>query len=71
MIHHLLTWTLLILALEAIDGRFLALVSVGMAVGRCRWPTSKPWDESHSLGEAQDALGMTVVAVDWPERWTN
>jgi hypothetical protein len=48
VIHHLLTWTLLILAPEAVVGRLLASVLVGMAVGRCGrpsrcgWPTSKP-----------------------------
>jgi hypothetical protein len=50
MIHLLLTWTLLILAPEAVEGRFFASVLAGMAVGRCGqpsrcgWPTSKPWD---------------------------
>jgi hypothetical protein len=69
MIHRLLTWTLLILASEAVEGRFLALVLAGMAVGRCSRPsrcgrpTSKPWDEPPSLRDAQDALGMMVVAV--------
>jgi hypothetical protein len=71
MIHHLLTWTLLILALEVVEGRFLASVLAGMAVGRCGWPTSKSWDEPPLLGDAQDALGMTVVVVDRPERWTH
>jgi hypothetical protein len=77
MIHRLLTWTLLIPAPEAVEGRFLASVLVGMAVGRCdrpsrcARPTPKPWDEPPSLGDAQDALGMTVVAVDQPERWTH
>jgi hypothetical protein len=63
MIHRLLTWTLLILAPKAVEGRFLASVLAGMAVGRCGRSTSKPWDEPPSLGDAQDALGMTVVAV--------
>jgi hypothetical protein len=71
MIHRLLTWTLMILAPKAVEGRFLASVLVGMVVGRCGWPTSKPWNEPPSLGDAQDALGMTVVAVDRPERWTH
>jgi hypothetical protein len=71
MIHRLLTWTLLILAPEAVEGLFLASVLAGLAVGRCGRPTSKPWDESPSLGDTQDALGMTVVAVDRPERWTH
>jgi hypothetical protein len=77
MIHRLLTRTLLILALEVVEGRFLALVLVGMAVGRCArpsrcgQPTSKPRDEPPSLGDTKDALGMTVVAVDWSERWTH
>jgi hypothetical protein len=76
MIHRLLTWTLLILAPEAVECRFLASVLAGMAVGRCGppsrcgRPTSKPWDELPSLGDAQDGLGLTVVAVDRPERWT-
>jgi hypothetical protein len=74
MIHRLLTWTLLILAPEEVEGRFLASVLAGMVVGRCGRPsrcgrpTSKPWDEPPSLGDAQDALGITVVAVDRPER---
>jgi hypothetical protein len=69
MIHRLSTWTLLILALEAVEGRFHASVLAGMAVGRCSRPsrcgrpTSKLWDESPLLGDAQDALGMTVVEV--------
>jgi hypothetical protein len=77
MIHRLLTWTLLILAPEAVEGRFLALALAGMAVGRCGRPSrcgrpaSKPWDELPSLGDTQDGLGMTVVAVDRPERWTH
>jgi hypothetical protein len=67
--YHLSTWTLLILAPEAVEVWFLASVLVGMAVGRCGRPsrcgrpTSKPWDEPPSLAHAQDALGMTVVAV--------
>jgi hypothetical protein len=71
MIHHLLTWTLLVLAPEAVEGGFLASVWAGMAVGRCSRPTSKSWDEPPSLGDAQDALGMMVVVVDQPERWTH
>jgi hypothetical protein len=77
MIHRLLTWTLLILAPEAVEGRFVVLVLAGMAVGRCGRPsrcgrpTSKSWDEPPSLGDTQDGLGMTVVAVDRPERWTH
>jgi hypothetical protein len=71
MNHCLLTWTLLILAPEEVEGRFLVSVLAGMAVGRCGWPTSKPWDEPPSLGDAQDGLGMTVVAIDRPERWTH
>jgi hypothetical protein len=77
MIHRLLTCTLLILAPEAVEGRFLASVLVGMAVGRCSRPsrcgrpTFKSWNEPPSLGDAQDTLGMTVVAVDRPERWTH
>jgi hypothetical protein len=71
MIHRLLTWTLLILAPEAVEGRFLASVLAGMAVGRCGRPTSKPWDEPPSPRDAQDGLGMTVVVVAWPERWTH
>jgi hypothetical protein len=77
MIHCLLTWTLLVHAPEVVEGRFLASVLAGMAVGRCSQtsrcgrPTSKLWDEPSSLGDAQYALGMTVVAVDRPERWTH
>jgi hypothetical protein len=71
MIHRLLTWTLLILAPEALEGWFLVSVFVGMAVGRCGRPTPKPWDELSSLGDAQDALGMTVVAVDRQDRWAH
>jgi hypothetical protein len=77
MIHRLLTWTLLILAPEAVEGRFLVSVLVGMAAGRCGHPsrcgrpTSKLWDEPPPLGDAQDALGMTVVVIDRPERWNH
>jgi hypothetical protein len=77
MIYRLLTWTLLILTPEAVEGRFLVSVLADMAVGRCGrpsscgCPTSKPWDEPPSLNDAQDGLGMTVVAVDRPERWTH
>jgi hypothetical protein len=77
MIHRVLTWTLLILAPEAVEGRFLTSILADMAVGRCGrpsrcgLPTSKPWDEPPSLGDAQDTLGMTVVAVDRLERWTD
>jgi hypothetical protein len=71
MIHRLSTWTLLILAPVAVEGRFLVSVLANMVVGRCGRPTPKPWDEPCSLGDAQDALGMTVVAVDRPERWTH
>jgi hypothetical protein len=53
----------LILAPEVVESRLLASVLAGMAVGRCGQPTSKPWDEQPSLGDAQDALGMTIVAV--------
>jgi hypothetical protein len=70
MIHCLSTWMLLILAPKAVEGQFLASVLAGMAVGRCGRPTSKPWDELPSLGDAQDALGMRVVAIDRSERWT-
>jgi hypothetical protein len=67
---------LLVLAPEAVEGRFLASILAGMVVGRCGRPskcgrpTSKPWDEPPSLGDAQDGFGMTVVAVDRPKRWT-
>jgi hypothetical protein len=77
MILRLLTWTLLILAPEAVEGRFLTSVLAGMVVGmcgkpsRCGRPTSKSCDEPPSLGDAQDSFGMTVVAVDWPERWSH
>jgi hypothetical protein len=72
-----LTWTLLILAPEAVEGRFLVSVLAGMAVrrcgrpSRCGQPTYKPWDEPPSLGDAQHGLGMTVATVDRPERWTH
>jgi hypothetical protein len=77
MIHHPLTWTVLILAPEAVEGRFIASILAGMAVGgcgrpsRCGRPTSKPWDEPLLPGDAQDGLRMTIVAVDRPERWTH
>jgi hypothetical protein len=71
MIDCLLTQMLLILASEVVEGRFCASVLAGMVVGRCGRPTSKPWDEPPSLGDAQDALGMTVLAIDRPERWTH
>jgi hypothetical protein len=71
MIYRLLTWTLLILAPKAVEGRFLPLVLASMAVGRCGKPTSKLWDEPPSPSDAQDGLGITVVAVDRPERWTH
>jgi hypothetical protein len=71
MIHRLLTWTLLILAPEAVEGRFLGSVSVGSGGWEVRRPTPKPWDEPTSPSYAQDGLGMTVVAVDRPERWTH
>jgi hypothetical protein len=38
MIHNLSTWTLLITATEAVDGRFLGSVSTGMAVGDAAGP---------------------------------
>jgi hypothetical protein len=77
MIHRLLTWTLLILDPEVVEGQFIVLVLAGMAVGRCgrpsrcSRPTSKPWAEPPSLGDTQDALGMTIVVVDQPKRWTH
>jgi hypothetical protein len=71
MIHHLLTSTLLILAPEAVEGRFLASVLAGMAVGRCGRPSMCGRPTSKPLGDAQDGLGMTVVAVDRHERWTH
>jgi hypothetical protein len=77
MIHRLLTLTLSILTPKVVEGRFLALFLAGVEVGRCGRPsrcgrpTSKPWDELPSLGDAKDALGMTVVVVDRPERWTH
>jgi hypothetical protein len=42
-----------------------------MAVGRCGRPTSMSWDEPPSLRDAEDGLGMAVVVVDRPERWTH
>jgi hypothetical protein len=71
MVHHLSPWTLLIFVPKAVEGSFLASVLAGMAVGRCSRPTFKPWDEPPSLGDAQDAIGMTVVVVDRPERLTH
>jgi hypothetical protein len=71
MIHRLLNWMLLILAPEAVEGRFLVSVLVSMAAGRCGRPTSKLWDEPPSLGDAQDALGMMVVVIGRPERWNH
>jgi hypothetical protein len=52
-------------------------VSVGTTVARCGRPsrfgrpTSMPWDELPLLRDAQDGLGMTVLAVDRPESWTH
>jgi hypothetical protein len=46
-------------------------VWVGMAVERCDRPSSMLWDEPPSLRDAEDSLGMTVVAVDRPEKWTH
>jgi hypothetical protein len=77
MIHRLLTWNLPILAPMAVDCRFLGSVFDGMAVGRCvrtsrcGRPTSKSWDEPASLGDTHDGLGMTIVVVDRPQRWTH
>jgi hypothetical protein len=75
MIHRLLTWTILILAPKAVEGQFLASVLAGMAVGRCGQPISIPGMNllhlAPSIGDAHDVLGMTVVAVDRPERWTH
>jgi hypothetical protein len=77
VIHHLSTWTHLILAPEVVEGQFLASVLAGMAVGRCGWPsrcgrpTSKPWDDLPSLGDPWHTLEMMVVVVDQPERWTH
>jgi hypothetical protein len=68
---------LLILALEAVEGRFLASVLAGMAVGRCDRPSMcgrpypEPSDEPPSLGDTQDGLGMMVVVVDRLVRWTH
>jgi hypothetical protein len=74
MIHCLLTSTLLILAPEAVEGRFLASILAVMAVETCGRPSrygQPTWDEPPLLGDAQDCLGMTVVAVDRPERRTH
>jgi hypothetical protein len=77
MIHHLSTWTLLILAPEAVEGRFLGSVSAVTTVGRCGRPSRcgrsypEPCDEPPSLSDAQDGLGMMVVVVDRSERWTH
>jgi hypothetical protein len=76
MIHRLLTWTLLILAPEAVEGRFLGSVLAGMAVGRCARPSRcdqpypEPCDEPPLLRDAEDCLGMTVVVVDRLDKWT-
>jgi hypothetical protein len=36
------------------------------------WPAlSQPCDEPPSLRDAEDCLGMTVVAVDRPYKWTH
>jgi hypothetical protein len=77
MIHHLSTWTLLITAPEAVEGRFLGSVSAGMAVGRCGRPSRcgrpylEPCDEPPPLKDGEDCLGMTVMAVDRPDKWTH
>jgi hypothetical protein len=71
MNHRLLSWILLILAPKAVEGRFLASVLAGMAVGMCGRAASKPWNEPPSLDDTEDALGMTVVVVDRLERWTH
>jgi hypothetical protein len=75
--HRLSLWAPLITALEAVDGRCLVSVSPGMVVGRCVWPsrcgrpTSMPWDEPPSLRDVEDCLGMRVVAVVRPDKWTH
>jgi hypothetical protein len=71
MTYRLSTWTLMILALEAVEGRFLGSVSASTMVGRCGRLYPELCDELPSLIDAQDGLGMTVVAVDRPERWTH
>jgi hypothetical protein len=71
VIHRLSPWTLLITALEAVEGWFLGLVSPSMTVGRCGRPSSVPCDEPPLLRDAGDRLGMTVVAVEWLDKWTH
>jgi hypothetical protein len=67
MIHRLSTWTLLILAAEAVEGRFLASVLAGMVVGRCNRPsrcgraTSKPWEP---LSRGMNRLHL-VTLLPW------
>jgi hypothetical protein len=34
-------------------------------------PYPEPCDEQPSLRDAQNGLGMMVVAVDRPEKWTH
>jgi hypothetical protein len=42
-----------------------------MPVGRCGRPYPELCDEPPFLRDIEDFLGMTVVAVDRPERWTH
>jgi hypothetical protein len=77
VIHLLLPWTLLITAPEAVEGRFLGSVSPGMTVGRCGRPSrcgrpySVSWDELPLPKDAYDCIGMTVVVVERPDKWTH
>jgi hypothetical protein len=69
MIHRLLTWTLLILAPEAVVGRLLGSVSPGTQVDRCGRPyrcgapTQLLWDAPTVLRDVQDHSLMAVVTV--------
>jgi hypothetical protein len=69
MIHHLLTWTLLILAPEAVVGRLLGSVSPGTQVIGAAGPigagapTQFPCDAPTMLRDVQDHSLMAVVTV--------
>jgi hypothetical protein len=68
MIHRLLLWTLWITAPEVVKSQFLRSVLPGMTVGGCGRPASVLWDEPPSLRDTYDCLGMTVAAVDRPDK---
>jgi hypothetical protein len=77
VIHLLLPWTPLIIAPEEVETWYLGSVSRGMTVrrwgrpSRGGWPYSVLCDEPPSLRDTCDCLGMTVVAVDKPDKWTH